>query len=158
MTTIALVLQDAFSEPLGLQHEAEEEGLEGVGEEDGGDHADEGADADGVDGGVAGKEHGEDHDYQYECREEYCALMVVQKGLVLPSRVGEKAVHHEDAVVDSYTEYEGRYDDVDQIELQAEQSHESLDDVPAEEHREERQQRYPYIAEREQQDDEHEYG
>ena len=85
-----------------------------------------------------------------------CGLVVVQHLRTLAGSRGEKALHHEDAVVHADAEDEGRNDDIYQIELQTENPHDALHDVPAEGHREESYDADGHIAERQEKHHEHE--
>lgn len=79
-----------------------------------------------------------------------------QDRLTCPAFV-EQTFHHEDSVVVTLTEDEGRQDDIDDIELQSEEAHDRNDPDPTEYHRHKSDEGYRQAAEtepQEQKDDE----
>ena len=75
--------------------------------------------------------------HQHEGREEDGCLVINEQVVILAFRLGYQARHHEDTIVDTDTEDEGSDDDVNQVELQAEDAHDALHHVPAQAHRQE---------------------
>ena len=96
------------------------------------------------------------HNDENHRRKAYRRLVVVQHLGSLAGGGGEKALHHEDAVIHADAEDEGRDDDIDEIELQAEEPHYALHDIPAESHREEGDDGDRDVAERQEKDNEDE--
>ena len=82
--------------------------------------------------------------------------MFGKQAVILPGSPGKESLHHEYAVVHPDSKDESGYDDVDQIELQTKDSHDTLDDEPAQSHRDKGNHGKGDAAERQQQDNQHE--
>ena len=67
----------------------------------------------------------------------------------------KRALCHEDGIVVALTEDEGAQDDVDDIELDAQQRHDAQNPQPTDGHGEERQQCQRQTAERSPEEEEH---
>ena len=99
-----------------------------------------------------GEEEGGHHDNEDDGREEDGHLVPSEHVAVASPCLSEQAFGNENAVVDTHTEDEGGDNDVDEVELQAYNSHVALHHEPTEHHGDEGQERGDDVAERDQQD------
>ena len=100
-----------------------------------------------MDGRMRGKDEGEDNDAQDEGTVEDGGFVIVQHAGFAFSGFGEQAFHHKDTIVNANAVDEGGNDNVDQVELEAQEGHVALHHVPAHEHGEEGYEGGPDVPE-----------
>ena len=122
--------------------EPEAEGKRGndEGHEDYGEHAHDGDLSKGVKGWMTGNDEGADANEHNECR-EYDRPAIGGKHGTMVLVLIDRTLCHEDGIVVALTKDEGAQDDVDDIELNAQQRHDTQDPQPTDGHRQEGQQR-----------------
>ena len=120
--------------------EAEGQGRNDEGHEDYGEHTYDGDLREGVKGWVTGNDEGTDANEHDERREEDRPSIGGEHGTMVLVLI-DRALSHEDGVVVALTKDERAQDDVDDIELNAQQRHDTQDPQPTDSHRQERQQR-----------------
>ena len=106
---------------------------------------------------MPGKDQRSDADEHDQGREGNGTLVGGQHLTAMPALV-EAALGHEDGVVVALTKDEGGQDDVDQIELDAQQGHDAQDPYPTDSHGQEGEQGQLYVAEREPEEEEDDEG
>ena len=121
------------------EKEAEGQGRDDEGHEDYGEHTDDGDLSEGVKGRMTGNDEGADANEHDERREEDRPSIGGEHGAMVLVFV-KRALRHEDGIVVALTKDEGAQDDVDDIELNAQQRHDTQDPQPTDGHRQEGQQ------------------
>ena len=142
-----LAFQHLIAETRPFHQLAEQEWLQGIGDEDGGSHAYERADSDGVDGRMYREKQRKNHNHKDKCGEENRRLMGLQQIFLAGTGLRQQTFHHEDAVIHTYAEDERGDDNVDKVELQPAERHDTFHDIPAEEHRHECQKPHKQVPE-----------
>ena len=121
------------------EKEAEGQGRDDEGHEDYGEHTYDGDLSKGVKGRMTGNDEGADANEHDERREEDRPSIGGEHGTMVLVFV-KRALRHEDGIVVTLTKDEGAQDDVDDIELNAQQRHDTQDPQPTDSHRQEGQQ------------------
>ena len=94
------------------------------GHEDYGEHTHDGDFGEGVKGGMTGYDEGTDTNEHDERREDDRTTIGGEHGTMVLVLI-DRALGHEDGIVVTLTEDEGAQDDVDDVELDAQQGHDT---------------------------------
>ena len=137
--------------------EAEGQRRDDEGHEDYGEHTHDGDLSKGVKGWMTGYDEGADANEHDERREHDRPSIGGEHGTMVFVLI-ERALCHEDGIVVALAKDEGAQDDVDDIELNAQQRHDAQYPQPTDGHRQEGQQRQRQTAERGPEEEEHDAG
>ena len=121
------------------EKEAEGQGRDDEGHEDYGEHTYDGDLSKGVKSRMTGNDEGADANEHDERREEDRPAIGGEHGTMVLVLI-DRTLRHEDGIVVTLTKDEGAQDDVDDIELNAQQRHDTQDPQPTDDHRQEGQQ------------------